>query len=109
MELDAFEFVPAVADTHDDAIIGLRGDGELARQRLALDDERGIARGGEGIGKLAEDALGVVVNLAGFAVEELRSANDFSSEGRANGLMPEAHAEHGKFAREALDPLDADP
>ena len=57
MELHAFEFVAAMADAHDDAVIGFGGDGQLAGKGFALDDERMIARGGEGIGQLAEKAL----------------------------------------------------
>ena len=49
MELDAFEFVAAVAETHDDAVVGFRGDGEFAREGFALDDERMIASRREGV------------------------------------------------------------
>jgi len=30
VELDAFEFVAAVAEAHDDAVVGFSGDGEFA-------------------------------------------------------------------------------
>ena len=32
MELDAFDFVAAVAEAHDDAVVGFGGDREFARQ-----------------------------------------------------------------------------
>ena len=109
MELDAFEFVAAVAQTHDDAVAGFGGDGEFARQRFALDDERMIARGGEGVGKFSEDALGVVMDAAGFAVEELGCANHSPPERRADGLVSEANTENGKSSGETLDQLNANP
>ena len=46
VELDAFDFVAAVTKTHDDAVAGFGGDGQLARQRFSFDNERVIARGG---------------------------------------------------------------
>ena len=91
MELDAFEFGAAMADAHDDAVAGFGGDGEIARQGFALDDERVVARGGEGVGKFAEDAFGVVMDRTGFAVEEFRRANDFPTECGADGLMAETN------------------
>jgi len=43
VELDAFDFVAAVAEAHDDAVVGFRGDGELAGQGFSFDNERMIA------------------------------------------------------------------
>src|SRR5580704_1941852 len=90
VELDAFEFRSAVADAHDDAVVGFGGDGEFAGERFAVDDERVVARGSEGVGEFAEDAFGVVMDGARFTVEEFGRANDFAAEGRADGLMAEA-------------------
>ena len=92
VELDAFEFVAAVADAHDDAVVGFGGDGEFARKRFAFDDQRVIARGGEGLGEFAENIFAVVMDFAGLAVKEFWRANDFAAEGRADGLMAEADA-----------------
>src|SRR5712664_492169 len=64
-----------------------------------------IARGGEGIRQAAENVLTVVMDLARFAMEEFRSADNFTAERSANGLMAEAHTENGKFSGEALDKL----
>ncbi len=60
-------------------------------KRFALDDQRVVARGGEGVGEFAEDAFGVVMDGAGFAVEEFGRANDFPAECGADGLMAETH------------------
>ena len=92
MELDALDLVAAMAQAHDDAVVGFGGDGQLAGKRFPLDDERMIARGREGLGEFAEDILSIMMNFTGFSVEEFRSANDFSAERRANGLMAEANA-----------------
>ena len=106
VELHAFDFVAAVTEGHDDAVVGLGGDRQLARQGLFFDDQGMVARGGEGIGQLAKNVLAVVMDLARFAMEEFRSADDFASERGANGLVAKAHAEDRKFSGEALDQLD---
>jgi hypothetical protein len=92
VKLDAFEFVAAVAEAHDDAVVSFGGDGEFARERFALDDERMVARGSERLRQLAENILAVVMDFAGFSVKEFRCANNFSAEGSADGLMAEANA-----------------
>lgn len=106
MELHTLNFVAAVAETHDDSVIGFGSDGEFAGQRFPFDDERVVARGYERIGQFAKDVFVVVVNLAGLAVEKFWGADNFSAEGRANGLMSQADAEDGKFSSEALDELN---
>ena len=106
VELDAFDFVATVTEGHDDAVVGLGGDRQLARQGFFFDDQGVVARGGEGIRQLAKNILTVVMDLARFAMEEFRSADDFASERGANGLVAKAHAEDRKFSGEALDQLD---
>jgi len=108
MELDAFDFVAAVPEAHDDAVFGFGGDGELAGQRFSFDNERVIARGGKRVRQFAENVFPIVMDLAGFAVEKFWSTNDFPAEGRADGLMAEANAENGKFSGKPLDELDRD-
>src|ERR1700736_2332786 len=66
-----------------------------------------IAGGGEGVGELSENVLAVVVNLAGLAVKKFRSANDLAPEGRADGLMAEAHTENREFPSQAANQIDA--
>ena len=92
MELDAFDGKFAVAEAHDDAIIGLRSDGQFARERLSLDDQRVIARCGKRIGQLPEDAFAVVMDFAGLAVEKFGRADDFPAERNSDRLMPQANA-----------------
>ena len=106
MELHAFDFVAAVTEAHDDPVVGLGGDRQFARQGFFLNDEGMVARGREGIRKLAENILAIVMDLARFAMKEFRSADDFPAERGANGLMAEANPEDRNFSSEALDQLD---
>src|SRR6266478_927296 len=66
-----------------------------------------VARGGERVGQLAENIFAVVVNLAGLAVKNLRRANDFAAERRADGLMAETHTENREFPRQSANQIDA--
>src|SRR5581483_4606864 len=108
VELNAFESVATVTKTHDDAVVSLRADGEFARKRFSLHDQRMVARGNEGILEAAEDGFAIVVDFAGLAVKELRRANDFAAESRSDRLVPQAHAQNWEFAGEALHQRDGD-
>ncbi len=72
MELHTLDFVAAVAETHDDAVVRFGGYRQFARQGFFLNDEGMVARGGEGIRQLAEDILAVVMDLARFTAGSLR-------------------------------------
>src|SRR5260370_4928411 len=102
VDLDGFDFVATMAETHDDAVVSLGRDGELARQGFFLDDEGMVARRGERVGQLAENVFMVVMNLTGFAVKEFRGADDFAAERGPNGLMAEADTQDGKLSDEPL-------
>src|SRR6266404_1194759 len=67
-----------------------------------------VARGGEGVGEFAEDIFAVMMNLAGFAVEQFGGANDFAAERRADSLVAETNAEDRKFSSEAANQINAD-
>jgi hypothetical protein len=108
VELNALDGEFAVAEAHDDAVLGFGGDVQHARERFALDDEGVVAGGGEGVGEVAEDTLAVMIDRAGFAVEEFGGADDLRTEGRADGLMAQADAENGQLARQPLDQGDGD-
>src|SRR5882762_1099045 len=47
------------------------------------------------------------MNLAGFAVKNLGSANDFAAECRADGLMTEAYAKDRELSGQAANQVDA--
>lgn len=87
MKLHAFDGKFAVAETHDDAVVGLGSDLKLAREGFSLDDQRVIAGRGERIGQLLEDPFAVVMDIAGLPVKESGRADDFSTEGNSDRLM----------------------
>ena len=60
MELHALDRELAVAQAHDEAVLGLGADLEHVGHGVALDDERVVAGGGERGGHAAEHARAVV-------------------------------------------------
>ena len=102
VELDAFDFVAAMAEAHDDAVVGFGSDGQLAGERFALDDEGVIPRGGEWLCQIAENIFAVMMDFAGLAVKELWGTNNFAAECCADRLMAEADAKDWKFSRKPL-------
>ena|SRR5215467_3159178 len=106
VELDAFDFVSAVAQAHDDAVVGFRSDGKLAGQGFPFDNERVIARSGERVGKLAKNIFAVVMDLTGFAMEKLWGTNDFPAEGGANCLVTKANSKNRELPCQPLDEFD---
>ena len=65
-----------------------------------------VARGRERLGQFAEHAFVVVMDLAGFAVKELRSADNFAPERGADGLVAQADAQNREFAGKFFDQLN---
>ena len=55
-----------------------------------------------------EDGFVVVGDGAGFAVHQVRGANDLAAKSRADGLMSEADSEDRHLSRKMLDQLNAD-
>ena len=60
MELHAFNIELPMTKTHDQTVLGLRGDLKTIGNAVALHDKRVIARGFERIGKAREHALAFV-------------------------------------------------
>ena len=83
---------------HHHAVLGLRGQLEVRRQRLR-DHERVVAPGRERLRDAAKDAGAVVVDVRRLAVHELAGAHDLAAEGDADALVPQADAEHGHMRR----------
>ncbi len=112
MELHAFDRIPLVAQAHDHGgavgLLGARRDLQLARQVAFRHDERVVARRRERLRQAAKDGAVVVLHLAGLAVHERFGAHHFSAESRADGLMPQTHAEDGRAASHPADQFDAD-
>src|SRR2546426_5759575 len=107
VELHAFGLGLAVAQAHDEPVGRSGGNFETGRETGPLDDERVIARGGEGVWQPGENRLAVVRNQAGLAVFDLRRANNLPSERLPDGLVAEADAQQGHAPRKLFDDLQA--
>ena len=99
MELHALDGERAVAQAHDLALRGPRGDLEAVGQRRALDDQRVVARRLERARQPREDARAVVLDRRGppvhqprrahhLAAERLRRSPDGRGTRRAAGRLP---------------------
>src|SRR5262245_20489492 len=110
MELHAMDRQRAMLHRHDHPVVGFRGDVQTVRQRRAVDDQRMVAGGLEGLRRSLEDALAGVGDHRQLAVHELRRPLDQAAKGLADRLVPEADAEqrHLGVARR-LDEIEADP
>ena len=110
MELDAEDRMLAMAQRHDEMIVAaFGGDLERGRERRAVDHQRVVARGHEGIGEAGEQAAPVVVDHGGLAVHQARRADHVAAEHLADRLMAQTDAEQRRlsFGRRA-DKVHAD-
>ena len=83
VELDALDRQRAVAEAHDDAVLGARGaDVQVGGERRRVDHQRVVARGRERLGHALEQAGAVVDDLGRLAVDERRRADDRGAVGR---------------------------
>ena len=92
MELNAFDAQLAVAQAHDRAVGGFRGDDQIARKRFSFDDQGVIAGSAKILRQLAIDRFAVVLHFAGLAVHYFRRANHAAAESQSHGLMPQANS-----------------
>ena len=83
-----------MAEAHHQAVLGLGGDLEHVRHRVADDDERVVASRGDRVRQPGEHAGARVADLGGLAVHHVRRADDGAAVQLADALQPEAHAEH---------------
>src|SRR5882672_2313544 len=70
VELHALDVERAVPYTHDLAVVGASGDGEVGRQLVAVRRERVVAADLEGVRHAAIDRAGVVLHDRRLAVHE---------------------------------------
>src|SRR6202049_2669499 len=106
MELDAFELQLTMAQAHDKAV-GFGGNLELAGAPFLFHDQRMVTRGYEILRQFAKNGFAVVMDSAGFAVHQRRSAYHIASERVANGLMAEANSKDGDLPGELADDVYA--
>src|SRR5580704_12260466 len=109
MELDAFNAQLAMAQAYDGAVGGFGGNLKRAGQRFALDNQGVVTRRCEPLRQAAKEGLAVVLDFARLAMHQPGRADHAAAECRADGLMPETHAENRNLPCEALDERDADP
>src|SRR5215212_74247 len=93
VELDALGGQAAVADAHEDAA-AVGGGLELVGQALGRDHERVVAPDRQRVGQAGVDALAVMGDLGGLAVDRV-VGGDGCAERLAHRLMPQADAEGG--------------
>ena len=75
MELHAFDRMDAVAESHDEAGIGLRGRDKRVWQPLTIHDQGVVADCLEVLGQAREDALAIVVDARGLSVDDFWRAD----------------------------------
>ena len=108
MELHAMHRQTPVREPHDEAVVGIGGDGEIVRQARALDDQRMIARRLERPIDAAKNAGAAMTDRRELAVHRGRRAHHFAAEGVADRLMAEADAEDRNFAGRRGNQIEAD-
>src|ERR1039457_7643178 len=92
MKLHAPDWQFLVPHAHDFALAGFGSDFETIGQRVALDDERMIARGDKGIGHPHKKVLAVVLNRRGFAVHHAVIYHHLRAEHVSDALVTEAES-----------------
>src|SRR5262245_37229724 len=108
MELHAVHRQRFVCKPHHQTVRGLGRHVEIARQRLALDHQRVIARSFERRIYAAKHAAAVVLDLRQFAMNRHRRPHDLAAEGLADRLMTQAHPEDRDARRGGRDQIETD-
>ena len=103
MDLHSGDGELPVAQPHDLALGRARVDDEAGRHGVGPDDERVVARRLERARQPREDPVVVVQDRRGLAVHQPPGAHDLAAEHLADGLVPEADAEHGYARAEFAD------
>src|SRR3954454_16328935 len=93
VELDALGGQAAVADAHEDAA-AVGGGLQLVGQALGRDHERVVAPDRQRVGQAGVDALAVMGDVGGLAVDRV-VGGDGCAERLPHRLMPQADAEGG--------------
>ncbi len=109
MKLDAEDWIFAVPDSHDFAVVyGFSGDFEAVGDGAALACQRVVAGGVKWVAYAAEDVFAVVVYGAGFAVHQFFGVNHFAAVSVNDTLMSQADAQRGYVWAECLEDGFAD-
>src|SRR5712691_1449766 len=108
VELDTLHGQMPMAQAHDLAVLGPRGDLEHGGETLVEHHQRVVARGIEVLLELREDAAAIVMDAGGLAVHLLARPGHGAAERLADGLVPEADAENRRGRVEASDQPERD-
>src|SRR3546814_15503950 len=84
------------------------GQLQASGHAVALDDQRVIARGREGIGHLREHAAALVADFADLAVHRRGCARDTTAECLTDRLMAKANTKDRHFAGGLANEFEAD-
>src|ERR1700680_196274 len=87
---------------HDLTVVAFRRDLQTFGDAATFDHQRMIAGRGKWTGQALEYALASMGDGRELAVHHAARTDDAPAERLADRLVPEAHAEDGNFAREAL-------
>src|SRR5438105_2155827 len=101
MKLNALHRELAMTHAHDLAIIAFRRDLQPLWNAATFDHQRMIASRAERTDQPFEYAFAPMGNGRQFAVHHAAGPDDMPTKCLANGLVPQAYAEDGNFAREA--------
>src|SRR5215471_4039442 len=103
MELHALHGELAMAHAHDLAVLAFGGHLQTLGKPGAVDDQRMIACGGQGVVEPGENTVSVMAYGRELAVHDAPGANDAPSECLADRLVAQANAEDRDLAGEALN------
>src|ERR1700744_1971555 len=107
VELYAVHWPGLVLHAHDLAIFGPGGDLQIGRQVFLAHRQAVVARGGEGGLQSGEDALALVMDLAGLAVHQRLGVDHLAAIGLADRLVAQADAEDRQGGRGRGQPAEA--
>src|SRR3990172_10541557 len=108
MELHPVDPAAFMLEPHDQAVLGLGGDGETGGQAMPLHDQRMIARRLERVGDVVEYPLAAMVNARQLAVHQDGRADHLAAIGLADRLMAKANPEDRQVFRRSRDEIETD-
>ena len=111
MELNAVQVMVTVAEPHDSACLGARGDGQLVRKAVFLDHQRMIARHRKICRAVGEQVALDGIRIGALDARQLAMDRRVDTAKRAaecggKRLMPETDAKNGRGAGGGADQLD---
>src|SRR5687768_12307534 len=103
VKLHAPDWQVFVPDTHDLSLVRLCRHLQAIGNRIALDHERMIARGGEGIGHVREQITAIVLNGRSLAVHHAVIYHHISAERVPDTLVAQTNAKERHVLAKATD------